>query len=360
MYFFYSVSAIPLSTQSEAESAMVRLVSQKRKLNRAGKTVVDSDTSTESSGSSSSSDSDIVSDSSRGDVTGSFRRESPARYSGADQKSQQGPIGSTVENDNLQSDNAPGLVETPAKSSGLGRWFWPTYSENSKTASSQLVTWSESASPTSLNSFLESSDGQSNAVTAAAALDSKGKGKPVPKPLLDPSEAANLRLLDARILKEALADLTSGGFFFSQDFDLTTCAQRKWRALTVEVAQARGTPYHSKKHHHHKAEKGTAPNQPDKSLPKASETDIRTQDPSISEPLCQRADRRFWYNRWLSKNLTDVGVRSDIYYYRSRIEALKKFVLGLRICNCAHARLRSKNEGRAGGGRRENCNIYQI
>lgn len=182
-----------------------------------------------------------------------------------------------------------------AANTGFGRFLWSYKNRPEPGETEELVDWAETASsPATPNSV-----GLEGAASAMAKDKAKAENLPPSNPKTD-AEAESLKSLDKKILRELLVELSSGGFFFSQDFDLTTCLQSKWQALADELDKARNAtgpkrlgserhPSELKRHAHGMA-------------------DVRTEEPRASEPLAHRADRRFWYNRWLSKDIVDCAV----------------------------------------------------
>lgn len=176
--------------------------------------------------------------------------------------------------------------------SGLGRFLWPARGQSLEEDTCQLVSLVEAAA---------APGGAGVAAEAKATVHEASTNKvPATSPKSD-DEVESLRALDKKILRELTSELCSGGFYFSQDFDLTTCMQAKWQNLAHEVDTARNATSAHAGHSSRTAE-NNAHNSP------RGTADIRKDEPRISEPLTSRADRRFWYNRWLSKDIVESGV----------------------------------------------------
>lgn len=175
---------------------------------------------------------------------------------------------------------------------GLGRLLWPNVQAKHAAEASQLVNLANVASPPgSATSPAEALDVANNAQVASSA-ETAGASQ-----LSDP-EAAAMRELDKKILKEALAELTNGAMYFSHDFDLTRCTQTRWQQLKEEKASATSRTQASERRASLSVE-----------TVKQS-IDLRLEEPSPLVSLAKRADRRFWWNNWLSKPLLDAGVGS--------------------------------------------------
>lgn len=184
----------------------------------------------------------------------------------------------------------PGLLQ------GLGRIFWSTSTAEKDTKPLDLIALAEQATP-----------------PVSAATEVHASGPEVVQSPLSPAnstETPSLRELDKKILTEAIAEMTSGGFFYSQNFDFTRCTQRRWAQLREEkqflntsISDIGVLP----------AVESTSPSRTSKAaLPQGEDAiDINNEEPQANRTLVQRADRRFWWNNWLSKPLTDVGVRDD-------------------------------------------------
>ena len=215
----------------------------------------------------------------------------------------------TAETESL--DSKASLAEQKAKRSrpslsfGLGKLLWPSLQAKHTAEASELVKLASSATPP----ISATSQPETEAVVDIAE---KALKVPVPSEEAEPAvrpadpEAASMVELDKKILREALAELTNGAMYYSQDFDLTRCTQKRWLQLKEEKLSARSA--------------GRSP-KPKQAIPptgKAAEAvdndevliDMRKEEPSSMLPLAQRADRRFWWNNWLSKPLVDAGVRA--------------------------------------------------
>lgn len=299
----FSVTAVPVSTPSVAREAIQTLVTASRSRSKKPTSGESSDTSSTSSASQSSS-SDYESDSSRGDVTVDLSNLAEVSKHDIEQDPEkldaaivtQTASETNLSSPELQSTSAPTepsdrrKIERPVRT-GLGRFFWSYKNRPDQEETEDLVNWTETASSPIAPSL---SDSQAKAGTSTTAQ--------LPEPTQKTaSDTESLKSLDKKILRELIVEFTSGGFFFSQDFDLTTCMQTKWGALSDELQQARSQP---RAHRPVSAEH----TQQDSRHTHKQKADIRRDEPRISEPLCHRADRRFWYNRWLSKDLLDAGV----------------------------------------------------
>ncbi|KAL7007321.1 hypothetical protein EMMF5_003160 [Cystobasidiomycetes sp. EMM_F5] len=179
----------------------------------------------------------------------------------------------------------PGLLQ------GLGRIFWSTSTAEKDTKPLDLIALAEQATP-----------------PVSAATEVHASGPEVVQSPLSPAnstETPSLRELDKKILTEAIAEMTSGGFFYSQNFDFTRCTQRRWAQLREEkqflntsISDIGVLP----------AVESTSPSRTSKAaLPQGEDAiDINNEEPQANRTLVQRADRRFWWNNWLSKPLTDL------------------------------------------------------
>lgn len=224
----------------------------------------------------------------------------------------------TAETESL--DSKASLAEQKAKRSrpsvsfGLGKLLWPSLQAKHTAEASELVKLASSATPP----ISATSQSETEEVVAVAEAAQK---VPVPSEEAERAvrpadpEAASMVDLDKKILREALAELANGAMYYSQDFDLTRCTQKRWLQLKEEKLSARSA--------------GRSP-KPKQAIPltgKAAEDvdndevliDMRKEEPSSMLPLAQRADRRFWWNNWLSKPLIDAGVRACSRKYVFRL-----------------------------------------
>ena len=210
----------------------------------------------------------------------------------------------------------------PSLAFGLGRLFWSAPAEKSGDSPSELI--SLAATPTvSASSSLDASTLQQQAsaaqkVPSPATVTTAAPSSP---------DAASLRELDKKVLRQVVAELTSGGYFYSHDFDITRCAQKSWEALKqeklgsrvaapAEPASTSQRPARAAGLLRKRAESGqtagAAAGQANGSEEAADdaavEVDLRKEEPRMMTPLTQRADKRFWYNSWISKPFADAGL----------------------------------------------------
>lgn len=179
---------------------------------------------------------------------------------------------------------------------GMGRLLWPNAQAKHAAEASELVNLATSAAPPpSATSPADGTDlvdvsGDTKGPDQSESIDEASTSS-------TPAELTAMRDLDDKILREALAELSNGGMFYSQEFDLTRCTQRRWQLLLEEklATRAKGKAF-------------------DDSLidPEGIPAiDLQKEEPSSRMPLAQRADRRFWWNRWLSKPLLAAGASGD-------------------------------------------------
>lgn len=192
---------------------------------------------------------------------------------------------------------------------GLGRYLWPSRGTPHQEDINHLVDLTEGASSAMV------ADSKASAETPVQ--DMQGEKEPASVASKSDAEEGSLRALDKKILREFSSELCSGGFFFSQDFDLTTCMQAKWEALAEEVESARNAT--SARGHINRSARQDIVDPP------RGIADIRRDEPRISEPLASRADRRFWYNRWLSRDIMHAGVS---HHLQSIIGCLSFLLIG--------------------------------
>ncbi|KAK9894709.1 hypothetical protein P389DRAFT_100396 [Cystobasidium minutum MCA 4210] len=308
IYCLSGVSAIPLFDPASAREAVEKVkIAQQKKSKQSG-----SSTSTSSSEPSDASTSDSGSDSSQGDVTVDLANSLQASVASItkdpeqlDQAITEGTTGSdqdkkidALEKAEDRSTAVQAKARKPAATYGLGRFFWSSKARVEEGDSSKLVDWAEGATPPTTPASVDA-----DVTVKAIAKDQAASISPdSSKTKKTQAETENLKALDKKILRELVIELTSGGFFFSQDFDLTTCMQAKWQTLQDSIGAAK--PASARRDQHQSSSKHSHPHHGHKST-----VDIRGEEPRASEPLAHRADRRFWYNRWLSRDLLDTGVR---------------------------------------------------
>ena len=197
---------------------------------------------------------------------------------GADKinSSAQSPLAASTAQLEKQSGVAKDGKQGPAKpksSWGLGRLFWSP--ENEYASGPELISLAGSARP-------------ADDFSPEVASSENPRLASVPSTAFKESTADTARLLqlDRKILKKLLAELTDGGIFYSQTFDLTKSTQGRWSGLKRERTAAA----------------------------LESAVNLKDQEPGMSIPLCQRADGRFWWNSSISKPFLEAGVRKRAYY----------------------------------------------
>jgi len=134
------------------------------------------------------------------------------------------------------------------------------------------------------------------------------------------------RELETKIIRQIIREFSSGGFFYSFDFDLTHSLQHKRRLLTSRLSSGNALV------NLFSDEKGisqTFPPCPSESpVPSHSardakvkpenwcETDSSLEDdfvePNVRIPLWRRVDRRFFWNEWLLKDFLDLGLHAYV------------------------------------------------
>lgn len=302
-----SVTAIPLSNPASARDALDKAkTGQQRKGKRSGAASSSSSSSDASDISTSGSDEE----SSQGDVTVNLGDSLQASVSSLKQDPEQldkaitegfSEIAKEEPALDPPEDSVTSTLKStkPASNYGLGKFFWSSKARTENGKTSQLVDWAGTATPSATPAVAVDVE-----VAASAMLkDQAANDVRMPSSKKTDAEAENLKALDKKILRELTTELTSGGFFFSQDYDLTSCMQAKWQALQTDTGGGVKAQHMGEEHQtHHKSHAGHK----HKSL-----IDISSEEPRASEPLAQRAERRFWYNRWLSRDLVQAGV-SDL------------------------------------------------
>ena len=164
----------------------------------------------------------------------------------------------------------------PSVSWGISNFFWPAPAETTADSTSRLISLAGSAAAAVNDREDNTTAGNTPVFPATSPCESQ---LVIDTQLDAPSPMG----LNKKILKETISDLTSGGYFFSQDFDLTRCTQKRWGMLEEE-------------------KKASPSSSGDLSM------DLRKEEPSMSLTLSGRADKRFWWNNWMSKPFTDAGV----------------------------------------------------
>jgi hypothetical protein len=315
-----------LSTPAKAREAICSVTDQNTKLRRRSS----SSSSSGSSDASSTTDASSHSDDSRGEVTVNLAavassstnvsQASPDKINNAMTEVMKEQA--TVQEQDKENTAAPSAETKGAASYGLGRFFW---SGSQQTASDHLVDWSGKASTP------KAIVGEVDLASATAAIphqSATGMDNTNTTSSQTQAEAERLRSLDKKILRELTAEFTSGGFFYSQDYDLTTCTQSKWETLKMEMERTRRPKDVRQSSRSSSTEdEGTLP-------------DILSDDPRASEPLSQRADRRFWYNRWLSKDFVEAGVSYEPFVTKDAQSNTGS--AGGGICHCSRSGVRTE------------------
>ena len=130
-------------------------------------------------------------------------------------------------------------------------------------------------------------------------------------------DAPQRRELEKKIIKQIIREFTSGGFFYSFDFDLTHTLQHKRRRLAARQASFSALQNLLPEEANHDSSKTTFPttSSPNPSSLAASEIQSIEDDfvePDVQVPLWRRVDRRFFWNEWLVKDFLDAGLHSFI------------------------------------------------
>lgn len=308
-----------------------------------------------------------ISESSSSDTSDSESTDSPGSFEAAEE-----PMASALHLPGPNVDQSEGLggdgklslqldaAVSPAKPGptatgtfGLGRFFWssPSHSSGENATASELISITGSATPpvTASPSPSQVENSQSRPPPSTGdpeKLTAASPGHP---------DAESLQALDQKVLKEAITEMTSGGFFYSQEFDITRNTQRRWLDLKEEKAHlaaehqtglsAKTQGQRSRKWLPGRTKPHLAEEQ---SLTSADfSVDIRKDEPKSSIPLTQKADKRFWWNNWLSKPFLDAGVSTekafgDVHYLLELTETVLFAPMSAgRVHHCGHARLRS-------------------
>lgn len=118
-----------------------------------------------------------------------------------------------------------------------------------------------------------------------------------------PTDPPTRRDLETKIIRQITREFSSGGFFFSYNFDLTHSVQAKRRKLASK--------------HNSEAALASLLNSSRSSidLPASTQTQTLGDDlvePDIQVPLWRRADRRFFWNEWLMNDFIDKGLHAFI------------------------------------------------
>lgn len=140
----------------------------------------------------------------------------------------------------------------------------------------------------------------SEALESKAAVDESSAAAAVPATPDEQWHAAKQAELEDKAVRETAKYWARGEFWFSYDFDLTTSLQNKRRALDNlnSSPTSRSTPLPAKKASNDGAEEAAA-------FPLLTE-------PYPNFPLWRRADRRFWHNEHMSKDLIHAGLHAYI------------------------------------------------
>lgn len=126
------------------------------------------------------------------------------------------------------------------------------------------------------------------------------------------------RELEAKIISQIIREFSSGGFFYSLDFDLTHSLQHKRRILDARTSSGSALANLLGK----QERKDASPVFPESiqdSIPPprlSHDAEIEREDdfvePDIHVPLWRRLDKRFFWNESLMKDFIDLGLHSYI------------------------------------------------
>ena len=255
---------------------------------------------------------------STGDLSDISRSSTPSSTDSSDAEQEEeavvkGPMASNISSEGVdkntkQSPTAVRSEDQKAKnprtslSFGIGRYLWPSLQAKHTAEASELVSLANTVTPPrSATSPAEAAE----LVNASAKMQDMPSLSNTASQAVQPgdSETASMAELDKKILREALAELTNGAMYYSQDFDLTRCTQTRWQLLREEKLAAKA-----------KSKSPKAAQRPDGRNVQAGQAeedvsiDMRTEEPLSSTSLAQRADKRFWWNNWLCRPLMDAGV----------------------------------------------------
>ena len=126
-----------------------------------------------------------------------------------------------------------------------------------------------------------------------------------------PSDPPQRRDLESKIIRQITREFSSGGFFYSNDYDLTHSIQAKKRKLSTrqQTSQALTSLLDS-------STPLTSPKLPtNESTPTPKDTILNNDDviePDIHLPLWRRTDKRFFWNENLIKEWIDQGLHTFI------------------------------------------------
>jgi hypothetical protein len=154
---------------------------------------------------------------------------------------------------------------------------------------------------TGTGSGAEPSLDESRPSTAASTVDSASGDKPFPT---DPPQR---RDLETKIIRQIVREFSSGGFFYSHNYDLTHSLQFKRSKV-------------SSRHHAESALASLLNNSPPTSPleagpvqpPPVSPGSDEVVEPDVHLPLWRRADKRFFWNEWMIKDFIDKGFHNYI------------------------------------------------
>lgn len=348
------ILAIPLSTSTEAEKLIrqhaesqavaERQRSPKRKtiqlndVSDSGSTTATTATTDESGTSG-----DESTDDSRSASAGEMKVSSPGLHEKGE--NEKGPPSLALAEDDAAVAKVGDAIQEEkghkhnkkSASFGLGRFFWSGSSQDGAADSdpSKLISMAGAATtpvPENTDPLEKAGAGvgraEDNAKSASILIHAEETQQEQP-------DVSQLKELDKKILKEALAEMTSGAMFFSHDFDLTRCVQHRYEQIKEDKIAASRSPRHAKSADLDRKgqimsigkedSKRWVPGKDRKDRPSLRgdrdstygrsndvDIDLRREEPSMITPLSQRADKRFWWNNWLSRPFTDAGVSAEL------------------------------------------------
>lgn len=138
-------------------------------------------------------------------------------------------------------------------------------------------------------------------ISPRTSSDKAGENKPFP------TDPPTRRDLENKIIRQITREFSSGGFFYSYNFDLTHSIQAKRRKVASK--------------HNTEAALASLLNSSRSSidLPSTSQASQAPQtqqedliEPDINLPLWRRVDRRFFWNEWLMDDFIDKGLHAYI------------------------------------------------
>lgn len=138
------------------------------------------------------------------------------------------------------------------------------------------------------------------------------------KPSL-PEEAPTRAQLEAKIVRQIVREYSSGGFFYSFDYDLTHSLQHKRKTLASRASSgtalanllSEGSDVFPPDSTMHAAQRPRNPLESTESSRRSSFAQSMP-EPDIHIPLWRRVDRRFFWNENLVKEFCDQGYHSYV------------------------------------------------